>query len=51
MQIERVLDFFDYQATHHPLENSIGTRVNNEWQFYSTQEIVSRAKELATGLH
>ncbi len=51
MQIEKVLDFFDYQATHHPLENSIGTRVNNEWQFYSTQEIVSRAKELATGLH
>lgn len=51
MQIEKVPDFFDYQATHHPLENSIGTRVNNEWQFYSTQEIVSRAKELATGLH
>lgn len=51
MQIEKVPDFFDYQATHHPLVNSIGTRVNNEWQFYSTQEIVSRAKELATGLH
>lgn len=51
MQIEKVPDFFDYQATHHPLENSIGTRVNNKWQFYSTQEIVSRAKELATGLH
>lgn len=51
MQIEKVLDFFDYQANHFPLVNSIGARVNNEWTFLSTQEIIKLAKELATGLH
>jgi len=51
MQIEKVLDFFNYQAIHHPLANSIGTKVNNEWKFFSTQEILNSAKELATALH
>lgn len=51
MQIEKVLDFFEYQATHFPLTKSIGTRVSNEWQFYSTQEIINLARQLATGLH
>jgi len=51
MQIEKVLDFFDYQANHFPLVNSIGARINNEWTFFSTHEIIKLAKELATGLH
>ncbi|MEP7268886.1 MAG: long-chain fatty acid--CoA ligase [Saprospiraceae bacterium] len=50
MPIERVFEFFDYQAQHYPQEKSIGAKVDGNWQFYSTQQIIDYARQLATSL-
>jgi len=50
MAIERVFEFIDYQLKHYPQERAFGSRLDGKWQFYSIQQIIDLARQLAQGL-
>jgi long-chain acyl-CoA synthetase len=50
MRKDRLFDFLDFQLKEFPLDRCIGSKINNEWVFYSTREIVDTASKLACGL-
>ena len=50
MAIERVFEFIEYQASQYPQENSFGSRIDGQWSFYSTKQIIDLSYRLAQGL-
>ncbi len=46
----RLFDFIYHQQKNNPLKESIGSRLNGEWKFYSTDEIIERANKFSCGL-
>lgn len=50
MENFRLFEYLYRQYNEYPLEKSIGQKVNGEWQFYSTQQLVEYAEKLAAGL-
>ncbi len=50
MTITRLFEFIEFQAKNYPQEKSFGSRIDHEWKFYSTKELISTAKSLASGL-
>ncbi len=50
MEPTRLFDYVFNQKENYPLEKSIGRKKEKEWIFYSTQEIIDRAYQLAFGL-
>jgi len=50
MTVTRLFDYMYKQLQESPLEQSLGQRVNGQWKFYSSQEIVDASKKLAAGL-
>ncbi len=46
----RLFDFIYHQQKNNPLKKSIGSRLNGEWKFYSTDEIIERANKFSCGL-
>lgn len=50
MAIERVFEFIDYQLQHYPQKQAFGSRKDGQWHFYSMEEMVDQARQLAQGL-
>lgn len=50
MEPTRLFDYVFNQKENHPLEKSIGRKEGNNWIFYSTNDIIERAYQLAFGL-
>ncbi len=50
MSTMRLFDFIYHQQKNNPLKKSIGSRLNGEWKFYSTDEIIERANKFSCGL-
>ncbi len=46
----RLFEIVHFQNKHFPQKNSLGHRVNGEWVFYSTQEIIDLANNVSLGL-
>lgn len=49
-EVHRLFDYIQAQIEEGPLEKFVGSRVENEWKFYSTKEVQDLAKKLASGL-
>ncbi|MFZ1705530.1 MAG: long-chain fatty acid--CoA ligase [Saprospiraceae bacterium] len=50
MQVTRLFDYIQKQINEEPLDRFVGSKVNNNWIFYSTIEVQSLAKQLASGM-
>ncbi|MBP7274245.1 MAG: long-chain fatty acid--CoA ligase [Saprospiraceae bacterium] len=50
MKVTRLFDCIHHQLQTAPMEKSMGHNLNNQWTFYSTQEIITQAKALTNGL-
>lgn len=50
MSTMRLFDFIYHQQKNNPLKKSIGSRLNGEWKYYSTDEIIERANKFSCGL-
>jgi long-chain acyl-CoA synthetase len=50
MEVRRLFDFIYYQKENHPLQKSIGSKVNGAFQFYSTDEIIELGNKVSLGL-
>ncbi len=50
MQPTRLFDVLEYQLKNHPLERSYGHRLNGEWIYYSTEDMVNLSDQAASGL-
>jgi len=50
VEIKRIFDFIYYQQKNCPQKEAFGSRVQDKWVFYSTDEIVSYSRQLAIGL-
>jgi len=45
-----MFDYIFVQQEKNPVEKSLGTKVNGQWKWYSTDRIISEAKKLASGM-
>lgn len=50
MKATRLFDYISIQYDNGPLEKFTGSRVDGGWQFYSTEEVISASRKLASGL-
>jgi long-chain acyl-CoA synthetase len=50
MELARIFDFLDYQLEHYPTDKSFAKKVDGEWIYYSTQDIIDQSVKLAAGL-
>lgn len=50
MEVTRLFEFIQYQKQNHPLEKAFGHRVNGEWKYYSTDDIIEMANKVSRGL-
>lgn len=51
MAFERLFDYLYYQYDNTPLDKSFGRREGDGWLFYSTADLIEKARKLASGLH
>lgn len=50
MEPTRLCDLIHYQAANFPLQRAFGHRVNGEWKYYSTQEVIELGNKVSRGL-
>ena len=50
MEPTRLCDLIHYQAANFPLEHAFGHRVDGEWKYYSTHEVVELGNKVSRGL-
>ncbi|MBK9151401.1 MAG: long-chain fatty acid--CoA ligase [Saprospiraceae bacterium] len=50
MKILRLFDYISKQFDEGPLDKFVGSRVDGEWKFYSTAEVIELAHKLSSGL-
>ncbi|GAB5551996.1 MAG: AMP-dependent synthetase/ligase [Saprospiraceae bacterium] len=50
MKVTRLFEFIQYQKENHPLERAFGHRINGEWKYYSTDDIIEMANKVSRGL-
>lgn len=50
MEVTRLFDYIERQIQDEPRERFIGARENDQWNFYSTLQIKSYARQLASGM-
>jgi len=50
MATTRLFDFIHHQQKNNPLKKSIGSKVNGEWKYYSTEEVIESANKFSCGL-
>ena len=47
---KKLHEYLDYQMKKHPQKKSMGQKVNGQWSFYSTEQLVENVNKLAAGL-
>lgn len=50
MEPTRLCDLIHHQAANFPLQRAFGHRVDGEWKYYSTQEIIDLGNKVSRGL-
>lgn len=50
MEPTRLCDLIHYQAANFPLERAFGHRVDGEWKYYSTREVIELGNKVSRGL-
>lgn len=50
MAITRLFDYIYHQYDNYPKEKTFGTRVGEDWEFYSCAELIEKSRKLASGL-
>jgi long-chain acyl-CoA synthetase len=50
MEPRRLFDFIHYQQQNQPLQEAFGAKVNGQWKYYSTAEIIEMANKVGRGL-
>ncbi len=50
MKVTRLFEFIQYQKQNHPLERAFGHKINGEWKYYSTDDIIEMANKVSRGL-
>lgn len=50
MEVKRLFDFIHFQMENNPLEKSFGGKINGEWRYYSTSEIIEKGNQISCGL-
>lgn len=50
MEVSRLFDYIERQIQEGPLERFIGAKENGKWNFYSTLQIKTYARQLASGM-
>lgn len=50
MEPTRIFDFLEYQKLNYPSDKSLGKKVDGQWQYYSTQDIIDQSMKMASGL-
>ena len=50
MEVTRLFEFLYYQQENFPQEKSFGYRCNDEWQYFSTAEMIDMANKVSLGL-
>ena len=50
MSDKRLFDYLFDQLSNHPLERAFGAKVNGEWQYFSTHQIVELTNRASLGL-
>lgn len=50
MKPSRLFDFIQYQKENHPLAKAYGYKCNNEWVYFSTDQVIEMANKVSAGL-
>lgn len=50
MEPTRLSDLIHYQAANFPLQRAFGHRVDGEWKYYSTQDVIELGNKVSRGL-
>ena len=50
MAVTRLFDFIYYQKENCPQEKAFGHKINGEWKYYSTDQIIHMANQASCGL-
>lgn len=50
MEVTRLFEYIYYQQKNHPLKKSVGSKVDGQWKYYSTEEIIDTANKVSYGL-
>ncbi|MFK8008827.1 MAG: long-chain fatty acid--CoA ligase [Saprospiraceae bacterium] len=50
MAVTRLFDFIYYQKENCPQEKAFGHKINGEWKYYSTDQIIQMANQASCGL-
>ncbi|MFK7776363.1 MAG: long-chain fatty acid--CoA ligase [Saprospiraceae bacterium] len=50
MAVTRLFDFIYYQKENCPQERAFGHKINGEWKYYSTDQIIQMANQASCGL-
>jgi len=50
MTVTRLFEYLYFQKENHPLKKSIGQKKGQNWDFYSTDDLINAAEKLASGL-
>lgn len=50
MAVTRLFDFIYYQKENCPQEKAFGHKINGEWKYYSTDQIIEMANQASRGL-
>jgi len=49
-EITRLFDFIQYQKANHPTDKAFGYKPENEWVYFSTDQIIDMANQVSCGL-
>lgn len=50
MNPTRLFDYLDYQKKNYPLEKAFGSNLSGDWKFYSTDDMLNKSMQLASGM-
>ena len=50
MNPTRLFEYLEYQKKNYPLEKAFGSKLSGDWQFYSTDDMLNKSMELASGM-
>ena len=50
MNPTRLFEYLEYQKKNYPLEKAFGSKLSGDWKFYSTDDMMNKSMELASGM-
>ena len=50
MKPTRLFEYLEYQKKNYPLEKAFGSKLSGDWKFFSTDDMINKSRQLASGL-